>query len=318
MHVGIVMVLMRRVVVSGFALVATLGVLAAGAAEPIRVMILDGESAGPYHEWPVVTRALEQILAEAGLFEVTVVTAPRAGGDFEAFAPEFSDYDTVVLNYDAPDGRWPAALEASFERYVREGGGVVAVHAANNAFPGWDAYNVMLGVGGWRGRDETAGPYWYFEDGELVRDDSPGPAGSHGRREPFAVTVRDERHPITRGLPRVWMHGEDELYAHLRGPGENMRVLATAWSDPANNGSGRHEPQLFALSYGSGRVFHTALGHDLRAISSQGFVVTLQRGTEWTATGDVTQPVPPEFPTADAPSYHRGLIERLGGHELAR
>ena len=39
------------------------------------------------------------------------------------------------------------------------------------------------------------------------------------------------------------------------------------------------------LGYGKGRVFHTTLGHDIDALSSVDFVVTLQRGTEWAATG---------------------------------
>jgi hypothetical protein len=73
--------------------------------------------------------------------------------------------------------------------------------------------------------------------GALVSDHSPGPAGSHGARIPFALTLRNRDHPITRGLPATWMHQGDELYASLRGPGRNMTVLATAHSDPANNGS---------------------------------------------------------------------------------
>jgi hypothetical protein len=288
------------------AMSAGLGVLAARAAEPLPVLILDGESGGAYHDWPRVTAVLERVLDEAGLFEVSVVTAPPAGGDFARFAPNFDAYRVVVLNYDAPDERWPAALKASLERYVEGGGGLVSVHAADNAFPGWRAYNEMLGVGGWRGRDERAGPHWYVRDGTLVADTSAGAAGSHGRRVPFAVVVRDASHPIVRGLPAVWMHGDDELYARLRGPG-GMTVLATAYSDPANAGSGRDEPQLMVRDYGRGRVFHTTFGHDVRALSSTDFAVTLQRGTEWAATGDVTQPVPTSFPTADAPSYREDL-----------
>jgi type 1 glutamine amidotransferase len=180
---------------------------------------------------------------------------------------------------------------------------VVAVHAADNAFPGWAAYNEMLGVGGWRGRTEAAGPYWYLQDGRLVSDSSPGRGGSHGRRVPFQLTVREPGHPIMKGLPPVWMHQGDELYARMRGPGRNMTVLASAYSDPANAGSGREEPQLMALSFGKGRVFHTTMGHDVAALSSVDFVVTFQRGVEWAATGDVTQKVPATFPTASTVSY---------------
>jgi uncharacterized protein len=90
-----------------------------------------------------------------------------------------------VWNYDAPDERWPAELKTSFESYVRGGGGVVIVHAADNAFPNWVAFNEMLGVGGWRGRSEKSGPFWYYRDGKLVSDPTPGAAGSHGRRTHF-------------------------------------------------------------------------------------------------------------------------------------
>jgi type 1 glutamine amidotransferase len=279
----------------------------ARAAAPIPVMILDGEAGGPYHDWQHVTPALKKMLDETGLFAVTIVTAPTANGDVAGFSPAFMKYRVVVLNYDAPDERWPAGLKSSFEQYVSAGGGIVAVHAADNAFPGWTAFNEMMGVGGWRGRTEQAGPYWYHRDGTLVSDPTPGRAGSHGRRVPFQVSVREPNHPIVKGLPRVWMHQGDELYARLRGPGKNMTVLASSFSDPANAGSGRDEPQLMVLSYGKGRVFHTTWGHDLAALSSVDFVVTFQRGTEWAATGQVTQKVPPTFPTADSVSYRADI-----------
>jgi len=271
----------------------------ARAATPIKVMLLDGEQGGPYHAWEETTPYLKKMLEEAGLFQVDVVTAPPRGGDFSNFKPDWSKYQVVVANYDAPDERWSDSLKSSFEQYVRGGGGFVSVHASDNAFPNWKEYNLMIGVGGWRGRNEKSGPHFYYKDGKLVPDTAPRNAGSHGARLAYKVVNQVTNHPITQGLPKEWMHVGDELYANMRGPGENMTVLSTAYSDPANRGTGHDEPMLMVLSYGKGRIFHTVMGHDLAALNCVGFITTYQRGTEWAATGKVTQKVPRDFPTAD-------------------
>lgn len=113
------------------------------------------------------------------------------------------------------------------------------------------------------------------------------------------IDIREPNHPITKGLPARFMHHTDELYDRLRGPAENLDLLATAFSAPAQKGTGENEPILFTIQYGKGRIFHTTLGHDVEAMRCVGFIVTLQRGAEWAATGKVKQKIPIDFPTAD-------------------
>ena len=93
-----------------------------------------------------------------------------------------------------------ADLRAQLEQFVNKGGGLIVVHGADNAFPGWQAFNRMTGVGGWRGRTEKSGPLWYLKEGKLVSDDSPGPAGSHGARLPYQVVTRTAPTPDYEGV----------------------------------------------------------------------------------------------------------------------
>ena len=265
------------------------------AAPKYKALLIDGQN---NHKWEETTPLIKSALESSGLFTVDVATSPPSGSDLSGFKPAFDGYDVVVSNYNGAS--WAAATKDAFEKYVRDGGGYVSVHAANNAFPEWKEYNRMIALGGWGGRDERWGPYARFRNGKLVLDREAGLGGSHGDRHEFQVVVQDSSHPITAGLPVNWMHAQDELYDRLRGPAEKMTVLATAYSDPATRGSGEHEPMLLAIDYGQGRVFHTTLGHDAVAMSCVGFITTLQRGAEWAASGTVTQKVPSDFPTSDA------------------
>ena len=162
----------------------------------------------------------------------------------------------------------------------------------------------MIGLGGWGDRTEKDGPYVYYnKDGKLVRDTTPGSAGHHGPQHEFVIEVRNPDHPITQGMPTKWLHTQDELYDQLRGPGENMEILATTFSSPEYKGTDRHEPMLFTLSFGEGRIFHTPMGHADYSMECVGFIVSLQRGTEWAATGEVSQSnIPADFPTGEASS----------------
>ncbi|MEO8352414.1 MAG: ThuA domain-containing protein [Chthoniobacteraceae bacterium] len=265
-----------------------------GTAAPIKVLIVDGQN---NHDWKTTSPELKKILEETGLFAVDVSTAPAQGKGIGSFQPDFGAYQVVVSNYNGES--WSPETKDALEKFVRGGGGFVSYHAADNAFPEWKAYNEMIALGGWGGRDEKSGPLLRLRDGKWTADTTPGPGGHHGQQHEFLMVTRGPEHPIMAGLPEKWMHGKDELYDRLRGPAENVTVLASAMSDPASGGSDQDEPLLMAINYGSGRVFHTALGHAMDAIKCAGFATTFQRGTEWAATGKVTQKVPSNFPTEE-------------------
>lgn len=268
---------------------------AALAAPPHKALIVTGQNG---HDWKGTTPVLKQLLEETGLFSVDVATSPAKGEDMSGFRPKFADYDVVVSNYQGDP--WPEETKQAFVEYIRNGGGLVIFHFALAAFPDWKEYNDIIGLGGWGNRTEQAGPMLRLRDGKWVADTSdPRRGGGHGPMQPFQIVVRDAEHPITKGLPEKFMHVPDELYGWLRGPAKNLTVLASAFAPKDLGGSDEHEPLLFTISYGKGRVYQIALGHTPKELKSVAFIVPFQRGAEWAATGQVTQKLPDDLPTAD-------------------
>jgi type 1 glutamine amidotransferase len=290
----------------------------------IKALIIDGQN--NHDQWPKITYMLKNYMEDTGKFKVDVkrtaytwkgeaylvdfsvnginkteaMQKPQSDPDYK---PDFSNYDVIICNFGWNAANWPAKTEKEFEKYIKNGGGLVVFHAADNSFPKWQAYNLMIGLGGWGDRNEKDGPYVYYNDeDELVRDTSPGNGGAHGPQHEYQIQLRSTEHPITKDMPLKWLHTKDELYEQLRGPAKNMEILATAYASKEFKGSERHEPALMALNYGKGRIFHNIMGHADYSVQCVGFITTMLRGTEWAATGKVTIPIPIDFPTAEKSS----------------
>lgn len=292
----------------GLAALLVLGLSQARAADKLRLLIIDGQN---NHDWKSMTPEMKAELERTGRFSVDVATSPPRDADKAAwndFRPQFSKYDVVLSNYNGQP--WPDEVQKSLEDYVGSGGGLVVIHAANNAFAGWPAWNDMIGLG-WRGPD--FGPRVTLNDsGQVVRTPKgEGPGAGHGPQHEYQVTIRDADHPITKGLPKVWKHARDELYHGQRGPAKDMHILASAYSSSDKGGTGTNEPMLWWIPFGKGRVVTCLLGHvgggHTDAIRCVGFKTFMDRACEWAATGKVTLPKPENFPSADETSIDEPL-----------
>jgi type 1 glutamine amidotransferase len=194
-------------------------------------------------------------------------------------AATLAGYDVLVLNYNGP--RWGEATERAIEEFLRQGKGMIGFHGISyGEFFGQvldKRWTKPAGSGdGWKAYPDMMGQTWKPEN------------IGHSARHVFKVKWVDPAHPVAAGLEAEFL-ANDELY-HKMDHRPNIHVLASAYSDPKVGGTGKDEPMIWTVPFGSGRVVHMTLGHDLEAMSSPGFVTAFARGAEWAATGAVTLP----------------------------
>lgn len=266
------------------------------------VLLLSGQN---NHDWTETHVFLQEIINEAGLFDLTTTLTPEKDAEasaWDTWNPDFTSYDAVVIDYNGE--MWPDGIKKQFEDYISDGGTAYVVHAGNNPFPGWTAYEEMVGLL-WRNED-TGTRVYMNEDGSLAKFPPGEDKGAgHGKVHDWQIQTRDANHPIMQGIPELWMHPHDELYHGQRGPAENMNILATAYSDPEVGGTGEHELMMWWIPYGQGKVLTFLAGHhwpkqeDASAFRCVGFRTMINRGLEWLTTGEVNSPVPANFPSAD-------------------
>jgi type 1 glutamine amidotransferase len=263
---------MTRIAILLLASVGLLGQTPASKPHKIQVLIITGQDK---HPWREASPYLRSLLDQTGKFEVRVTEEFHGAGP-ETLAP----YDVAVLVYsdeklDVPD--WSKSTKDALLGFVRSGKGLVVYHHSAASFQNWPEYEKLVGCV-WR----TG-------------------ASQHSPVHDYKVDIRDLDHPIMRGMGPSFMAQSDELYANLKCvPAEKLHVLATGFDDhslyrgkphePIPTTPSREEPLLWTLNYGSGRVFATMLGNDMRAVHTAGFISTFVRGTEWAATGAVTIP----------------------------
>ena len=168
-------------------------------------------------------------------------------------------YDVIML-YHMTQTISPKRQE-NFVRLLKEKGvGVVVVHHAQAAFQSWREYHHIIGTA-----------YIYFD---VEIDGKPWPHGKVHEGLTIPVSVRDDQHPITRGLKDFKI--TDETYKGRWWAKDNHVLLTT--SHPEND-----EPIAWTRQYGRSRVFNIQLGHDAAAYACPEYRDLLVRGVRWTA-----------------------------------
>jgi uncharacterized protein len=214
----------------------------------VRVLIVTGvEYVG--HLWKENAPALQKVLEQDKRLEVRIVEDP----EFLA-SPIVADYDVIFLHFFTDNHQQfvrEMQMRENLANLVKQGKGLVIFHLACGAFEDWPEYANL------------AGKVW---DRKTF----------HDPRRQFEVQIVKKDHPITRGMQDFL--ADDELYVCLTGD-RPVEVLATAHSKITD----KDHPMAFVFEYGKGRVFHTPLGHDVRAIEMPGVAELLRRGCLWTA-----------------------------------
>lgn len=183
-----------------------------------------------------------------------IMEALSAGDEFELtyieddldalIAPKLNPYNVIVFYYTV--GEITDAQRDGLSNFLASGKGYVGIHSAADSFRGDPAYRAMVGG--------------YFV--------------THPRYRQYQVSIVNNEHPITKGMDEFMV--TDEQYITDYDP--RVEILASAlWK-------GKAMPVAWTKSWGKGRIFYLALGHNADSCKDENFKLLLRRGVIWVGT----------------------------------
>ncbi len=168
------------------------------------------------------------------------------------------DFDAVVF-YTTGELRFSAAQKQAFLDFVRMGKGFIGIHSATDTLYNWPEYGDLIGA--------------YFD--------------GHPWHQEVVINTVDPAHAATRHLAPSFRI-TDEIYQFRNFSPDKVHALLLLDNGSVDlNAPGVNRPdRYFALAwtrqYGSGRVFHTALGHREEVWRDMRFQQHLLNGIRWT------------------------------------
>jgi uncharacterized protein len=209
-------------------------------------------SAGYRHEViPASRDILDKIAAAAG-FEVT------ASEDVAAFTAENLRRYGAVMFFTTGELPMSGAQQGAFMDFIRRGGGFLGVHSATDTFYRWPEYHKLIGG--------------YFDQ--------------HPWHQAVVVEVADRTNPLVAFLGQS-ITVTDEIYQIRDFDVAGSHVLLRL--DPNSVDLSRPNvrahpygwPLAWTRSYGSGRIFYEALGHEVAVWRAPWFQQMLRNAALW-------------------------------------
>ena len=210
-------------------------------------------------------------------------------------AEKLREFDVVCFNNSTGELFEDEELRRNLLEFVRNGGGVVGIHAATDACYEWPEYGELLGG--------------YFDGHPWFES------------ERVTVKVDDPSHPINAAFGGKPFEVVDEIY-QFRAPysREKLRVLLSLDTDRTEmtkEGIKRQDAD-FAVSwvraYGKGRVFYCSLGHREDIYWNPTLLRHYLDGIQF-ALGDLAAPVEPSGAAKESEQPIKGTAKPLDGME---
>jgi hypothetical protein len=223
---------------------------ASAAPRPDKVLIFSHTTGYRHDSIEAGVAAMVRLVRAQGL-EPVASEAPAAFDDLKGYAAVILLSNTTDPK--KPESEWLVGMRREeLQRFVRRGGGVVAIHAAADSHYGWPWYTRMIG-----GR---------------FASHPPGTPGGRLRRVTRA-------HPAAKAMPDRFERA-DEWY-NFDDHDPEAQLLVTL--DPQSIGAGdvNPNPVSWAKEFEGGRVFYTAMGHTAESYGEPLFLNHVAGGLRW-------------------------------------
>ncbi|HLN33233.1 MAG TPA: ThuA domain-containing protein [Gemmataceae bacterium] len=223
--------------------------------KPVRVLFVLGSQ--PYHDIRNLPPILEKVLNKVGGLKVTrLEPPPDKKPDDPAHLARLSsirraDYDVLVFY--TSGYKLNEVQERALQRFVEDGGGIVAIHGASLTFGNSQVWLRLLGA-------KFAGHI----------------PGTHK----LNIVIADPKHPITAGVGPFSI--VDEEYKH-RFADVDRHTLARFRERPPESDQKANMDILWTREVGKGRVFYCALGHGKEAWENPQWQKLITQGIFWAA-----------------------------------